>query len=116
MRDEQDERKRPKPCRGCIYAGWTSSWDPCCDYILMTGHMRPCPPGAGCTEKRSAQHTIDWEAARAAYDGGALDRQIAAAAGCSIAAVRLWRAREGLESNYRRKAKEKRGAGERKPK
>lgn len=26
------------------------SWR-CCHYIFMTGKKRPCPPGAGCTEK-----------------------------------------------------------------
>ena len=104
----RDERRRPKPCRGCIYAGWTSSGDACCDYILIVGRRRPCPPGKECTVKRAAKQAINWEAAREAYDGGALDREIAKAAGCSIATVRLWREREGLESNYFKRAREKR--------
>ena len=37
------------PCFGCChwrgehYNGYT------CNYIFDTGHVRPCPPGAGCT-------------------------------------------------------------------
>ena len=41
------------PCRGCVYwrqtgNGVTTS----CDYILLTGCRRPCPPGEACTVKK----------------------------------------------------------------
>lgn len=42
-------------CRGCMYQGYLYAGDkaPCiCDYLLITGHHRPCPFGAGCTVKK----------------------------------------------------------------
>ena len=42
------ERERVKFCRGCHYLGEYGA-SACCDYILMTGHSRGCPPGEGCT-------------------------------------------------------------------
>ena len=45
-----------RKCVGCIYVSMDGY--PSCHYIIRTGHMRPCPPGEGCTVKRvrSAQH------------------------------------------------------------
>ena len=42
-------------CKGCEYHGKLHPGETspgCCDYLLITGRRRPCPPGAGCTEKR----------------------------------------------------------------
>ena len=42
-------QKVPKCPRDCIHYGY---WDvnvPCCDYLLNTGHRRPCPAGENCT-------------------------------------------------------------------
>lgn len=55
------QKKRGRPgganaaCRGCMYLGSLyaqSTAERTCDYILITGHCRPCPPGAGCTAKK----------------------------------------------------------------
>ena len=50
MRVTGDMDVMQRLCRsngGCYYYG---GW--CCDYMLMTGRRRPCPPGAECTVKR----------------------------------------------------------------
>lgn len=45
-------------CRGCIYSQYLNG-NPtaACGYFLKTGHRRPCPPGKGCTVKRSNKLT-----------------------------------------------------------
>lgn len=42
------EKTTDKFCRGCIYFDYYK----CCNYFLVTGKHRPCPPGKGCTEKK----------------------------------------------------------------
>ena len=37
-------------CLRCIYFGLSTRT---CDYILIEGHRRPCPPGDGCTVRRT---------------------------------------------------------------
>lgn len=39
------------PCKGCIYSLVTNCGT-YCQYILITEHRRPCPPGRGCTVKK----------------------------------------------------------------
>lgn len=42
-------------CKGCMYQGYLYSENKnlrTCDYLLITGQSRPCPPGAGCTVKK----------------------------------------------------------------
>lgn len=34
----------------CVYHGKCAGMI-CCNYLLRTGHMRPCPAGDGCTVK-----------------------------------------------------------------
>lgn len=36
-------------CKGCGHLTRGSGFGPICNYILDTGHMRPCPGGDGCT-------------------------------------------------------------------
>lgn len=54
----QGEKRGPAAdaaCKGCAYQGHLYSTDQqlrTCDYLLITGHCRPCPPGAGCTAKK----------------------------------------------------------------
>ena len=36
-------------CKGCIYLGELTGM-PCCNYLLQTDRIRPCPPGKDCTE------------------------------------------------------------------
>ena len=56
---EKKKRGRPpganRACKGCMYQGHLYTSDKelrTCDYLLITGHRRPCPPGAGCTAKK----------------------------------------------------------------
>ena len=38
-------------CRDCVYfIGWFDTTR-CCNYLLVTGESRKCPPGSGCTKK-----------------------------------------------------------------
>lgn len=37
-------------CANCFYHGKCDGMI-CCNYLFKTGHMRPCPPGNGCTVK-----------------------------------------------------------------
>lgn len=43
----------------------------------------------------------DWAEAYKLYRAGALDRDIAAAIGCSVSGVKWWRRKSGLPSNWR---------------
>ena len=43
-------------CKGCAYAVLLSgTW--CCDYLSVTGHCRPYPPGEGCTVRKEGDLT-----------------------------------------------------------
>lgn len=46
-----------RACLGCIYMGWVGSYLGCCNYLLMTGKRRPCPPGKECTVKHKQKRT-----------------------------------------------------------
>lgn len=42
-------------CKDCAYSYWTGFRSPTevgvgCDYLLVTGKIRPCPAGDDCTE------------------------------------------------------------------
>lgn len=37
-------------CKGCFYGAMLDNNYQICDYISITGHSRPCLPGADCTE------------------------------------------------------------------
>ena len=42
------QQRMQKNCRGCFYhSGWS------CDYILLEKRRRPCPPGDGCTVRKT---------------------------------------------------------------
>lgn len=58
-------RQRPRDgpvvgsyCVGCVYVGYFCSQSAhkgipeFCQYILTTGHRRPCPAGPGCTARK----------------------------------------------------------------
>lgn len=38
-------------CHDCTYRGIVCENLYCCNYLLRTGKIRPCSPGAGCTVK-----------------------------------------------------------------
>lgn len=96
-------------CEGCFYAVLLSgAW--CCDYLLMTGRRRPCPPGEGCTVREKADLTKkgsafmkrrewDTEKAKALYDQKLSDAEIAGRVGTTASAVACWRRGLGLPAN-----------------
>lgn len=97
-------------CEGCGYAILLSgAW--CCDYLSITGHRRPCPPGAACTVRVAAKkdpkrkwkehppvkrRTWDTKKALELYCQGQSDGAIAAAVGTTRNAVAFWRREQGL--------------------
>ena len=96
-------------CKGCAYAvRLSSAW--CCDYLLMTGHCRPCPPGEGCTVRKEddltkkgsvfmKQREWDTERAKALYDQKLSDAEIAGKVGATASTVAFWRRGLGLPAN-----------------
>ena len=48
--DKKDVRQVDGYCEGCFHLTRVGA-DRCCDYIGFYDHSRPCPAGAGCTEK-----------------------------------------------------------------
>ena len=95
------DRASGKECRGCIYAG-RAGRRTICVYILKTGHRRPCPPGAGCTVRRTEEDTMQkakWDTERAQAliaEGGRSDLEIAEAVGCNVKTLQSWKYRNGL--------------------
>ena len=105
------------PCRTCYYRGH----DGLCDFYLMTGIRRGCPP-AHCTrwEPRDAlqkQHAVtdrnkQYDPKTAGvrdrmlqlYKEGATDAQIAEATGKSVRTVEHWRHGLGFHANRTRRA------------
>ena len=45
-------RRVKYPCKGCAYWCGGPTTIKTCDYMLITGKRRPCPPGEGCTVKK----------------------------------------------------------------
>lgn len=96
-------------CKGCAYAVCLSgAW--CCDYLQITGHCRPCPPGEDCTVRKEADLTKkgsafmkrrgwDTERARTLYDEKLSDAEIAGKVGATTSAVAYWRRGLGLPAN-----------------
>lgn len=104
-------------CLRCLYGDQQGY----CTYILVMQHRRPCPPGEGCTafEPRAGTRKPEpivivppatkppkptpprgklWgkAKARALYDEGASDQDIAKACGISPSAIGRWRNALGL--------------------
>lgn len=106
------EAKPALRCMRCLYGDQQGY----CTYILVMQHRRPCPPGEGCTAfephtgKRKPEPVViapaatkhpkptrprgkQWDKvkARALYDAGRTDRDIAEACGVSQPAICNWR-------------------------
>lgn len=47
-----DKLGMKKHCPGCLYYHAYYRVNLCCNYLLDTGHRRPCPPGVQCTAKK----------------------------------------------------------------
>lgn len=96
-------------CKGCVYAARLSgAW--ICDYLSVTGHRRPCPPGEDCTARKEGDLTKkgsafmkrrewDTDKARALYDQKLSDAEIAGRVGTTASAVAFWRRGLGLPAN-----------------
>ncbi len=107
--------------RSCIYWKEPGKYGGnSCDYMQITGHSkiaqipdkklrrdyRHCPvydnrkpaPKERIPSER-AQSKYDWSKGRELYNGGATDREIAEALGCSREAVKWWRRRNRLTVN-----------------
>lgn len=91
---------RADPCAGCVYQVKVGD-SLLCDYILMTGHRRPCPFGAGCTVKETEENMKQWNKARAyeLYMAGARDKEIAAEVGVNPNTIYKWRVENGLAAH-----------------
>lgn len=91
----------PDPCAGCVYQTLVGG-DLLCDYIMKTGHRRPCPFGMGCTVKETRggepMRTINWDQERAMtlFEEGKSDLEIAQAVGTTKIAIQAWRSRNRL--------------------
>lgn len=99
-------------CRGCIYrAAPTSGY--ICDYAVITGRSRGCPI-KGCTRKETrgkrpagseftlSRSRIDETKARALYESGKTDGEIAQELGVTASGVQYWRKRRGLPAKISR--------------
>lgn len=96
-------------CKGYAYAALLSgTW--CCDYLSMTGHRRPCPPGESCTVRKEGDLTKkgsafmkrrgwDTEKAKVLYDQNLSDAEIAGRVRATASAVACWRRGLGLPAN-----------------
>ena len=49
--------KKNNPCEGCDYYGGCAKAVWCCNYYLITGERRQCPPGHGCTVRSASGKT-----------------------------------------------------------
>lgn len=107
-----------KSCKGCIYLGEQVK---SCDYFLITGKRRPCPPGEGCTAKHCGKkgHTRPFEMRAHStrfhrmvpaterdprilelYEAGKTDAEISRETEHSISAIYNWRKRHNYQTNY----------------
>ena len=69
-----------RACNGCNYLSRNSSGKHgtrrTCDYILITGHRRGCPAGAGCTQKRVGEMVVRGIAESFSCGGGDVGPEI----------------------------------------
>lgn len=53
------ERKAGEGCKGCFYRKRMDGAGPmACHYSIMTGELRGCPPGEGCTRYKPKNWSI----------------------------------------------------------
>ena len=45
------------PCEGCYFYGGRWETAKCCNYFLITGKRRPCPPGKDCIVRKGKEST-----------------------------------------------------------
>lgn len=54
-------------CDGCIYKGLVQGHVRCCNYLELTGKVRPCSAGNGCTVKLLGKYKQTVEERQAAH-------------------------------------------------
>lgn len=97
MIKEWDKHNHNPWCVKCLYYARTTMT---CDYILIEGHSRPCPGGAGCTARRTRKDMIhmknpkwDTELGQMLWQEGKTDGEIADEFGIAISTVTSYRKR-----------------------
>lgn len=95
------------PCARCIYHAVVDGMI-VCDYLLITGHRRPCPPGKLCTvrtinikgERKNMprKKCVDDERARELIASGLGLKEAAAELDVSVSTLQRWKAEQGLTS------------------
>lgn len=111
-KEDQNNERRTRHCRKpqrCVYyaVGSNDGYNGTCDYILITGHRRPCGFGAACTVKetqgrrmRSGGMSQEVEAkVTQLYAQGYSDPSIAQAVSMTSTMIRYWRQRNELPPN-----------------
>ena len=111
-KEDLDNERRTRHCRKpqrCVYyaVGSNDGYNGACDYILITGHRRPCGFGTVCTVKetqgrkmRSGGMSQEVEAkVKQLYAQGYSDPSIAQAVGMTSTMIRYWRLRNELPPN-----------------
>lgn len=109
---DQNNERRTRHCRKpqcCVYyaAGSGEGYNGTCDYILITGHRRPCGFGDACTVKETQGRKMlgggmsqEVEAkVKQLYAQGYSDQSIALTVGMTRTAIRYWRLRNELPPN-----------------
>ena len=84
-------------CDGCwYYRRCGTLWT--CDYLLLTGHPRPCGPGPECTQKVQWKEELPvrkstWDKSKGyrMWTEGASDAEIGRACGAATSTVRFCR-------------------------
>jgi len=88
-----------KACKGCSYLSKTGT-EPTCDYLAITGKMRGCDIGVGCTHNtRHERHEDRIEVIRQMTLDGKTDTEIGAAIGLSKWTVRNVRQQAGIDKH-----------------
>ena len=94
-------------CEGCEHCAQMRTINAVCNYLLDTGHRRPCPSGKGCTEhtskkpitiKRGGFKGVMWNTslAKRMVEEGKTDKEIASAVGRSEKTIQNWRFRNEM--------------------
>ena len=108
LASERRTRYCRKPQR-CVYyaAGSILGYNGTCDYILVTGHRRPCGFGDACTVKQTQGKKMKWggfsreeeDKVRQLYEQGYSDPSIALTINVTRTMVRYWRLKNDLPPN-----------------
>lgn len=98
-------------CKGCYFYGQRTET---CDYLLVTGERRGCPPGPRCTRFQAGDYIVKRRALlmtprqamrhhrmKELYDKGLTDREIADLVHVAKQTVFMWRKKNNLPAHAR---------------